>query len=194
MTSEDEAEANNIKITIGLFPIVLIEILYAVFAPQALLWRKAEFSNAAATLPNEENASALAEVAEVAGTPPEPPARDPRAEALEAYLKRQNTEFYLYADKIVELGDFYSVDYRIIVAIAGVESGYCRVNFKPNNCWGYGNFTWENLDIAIDEYYRKMHKYYFSRGRTTPESIAAIYNPTPDEYIRKLYIHLGKIP
>ena len=120
--------------------------------------------------------------------------RDPRAMRLEEYLKRQKTELYKYSDLIVELADIYGVDYKTVVAISGVESGFCRINFKLNNCWGYGDYSWPSLEAAIEGYFHYMNKYYFSKGLTTPEKIARVYNPDPEEYLRKLYLFIDKIP
>lgn len=120
--------------------------------------------------------------------------RDERAIRLEKYLLRQRTELYKYSDLIIELSDKYNINYKIPVAIAGVESGFCRINFKPNNCWGYGQYSWTTLEIAIIEYYRLMNIHYFSKGRKTVESISAIYNPYPKEYSQKLYFFIHRIP
>lgn len=120
--------------------------------------------------------------------------RDQRAIKLENYLKKQKTELYKYSDLIIELSDKYDINYKIPIAIAGVESGFCKINFKPNNCWGYGNYSWDNLEIAINEYYSLMNKYYFSKGKKTVETISAIYNPYPNEYTKKLNFFINQIP
>lgn len=117
-----------------------------------------------------------------------PPKRDPRAEKLEIYLMKQNSYLADYTDLIVSESDKYGVNPEVLVVISGVESGYCKINFKPYNCWGYGDFSWSSPEEAITEYMRLMNIGYFSKGAKTLESIASPYNPWPEEYLVKLNI------
>ncbi len=128
-------------------------------------------------------------------TPDEPiPPRDERAIRLETFLRVKGSYLADYTDLIVEQSDAYGVDYRLLVAISGVESGYCKVNFRPFNCWGYGTYAWNDPQHAITSYMASMYRGYFSRGARTPESIAQAYNPHPGEYTAKVYLHWNLIP
>lgn len=62
-------------------------------------------------------------------------------ERLVAFLRRQGSPVasYAYAKQIIDLSRANGADYRIIVAISGIESGFCRVNYKGYNCFGYLN-------------------------------------------------------
>jgi hypothetical protein len=120
--------------------------------------------------------------------------RDNRAIVLESYLRSQNSYLANYTDLIVELSDYYGVNPRLVIAMAGVESGYCRVNFRPYNCWGFGRYGWSSPEDGIRSYMALMNKGYYSRGARTIEGIASPYNPWPDHYIQKVYIHYNQMP
>lgn len=118
---------------------------------------------------------------------------DARAKALETFLRKKGSYLANYTGLIVELSDQYGVDYRLLVAIAGAESGYCKVNFRPYNCWGYGKSGWASEEDGIRGYMAAMNKGYFSKGLRTVEAIAQKYNPWPGTYISKVYYHWNLI-
>lgn len=121
--------------------------------------------------------------------------RDPRAIALEHYLNSQLSPLAKQSDLIVDLSKLYSVDYKMIVAISGLESGYCAENTFANNCWGFGNYSWSSMDTAVKEYFRLMNKGYFSKGMKSIEDIAPIYNSANTDHFLSIYqIHYAKIP
>jgi len=121
--------------------------------------------------------------------------RDPKAIALENYLRRQDSPLHKHSDLIIELSKLYGVDYKMIIAIAGLESGYCEINIGKNNCWGFGSYSWPTLETGIREYFRLMNKGYFSKGRNTIQEIAPIYNSANTENFMSVYnIHYIKIP
>jgi hypothetical protein len=60
---------------------------------------------------------------------------------LVAYLRAQGSPVatYDYARQIITTSRSYGADYKILVAIMGVESGFCNANYKVYNCFGYLN-------------------------------------------------------
>jgi len=60
--------------------------------------------------------------------------RDAKIERLLNFLKKQKSPVATreYAAQIIDLSDANNADFRIIVAIMGVESGFCRVPVKKN--------------------------------------------------------------
>ena len=106
---------------------------------------------------------------------------DRRVIVLKKFLEQKNSPLADYADVVVGEADKYGMDYRLVVGIAGVESGYCRITTQiveapskeSHNCWGWGkngnNFTvFSGWDDAI---------------KTITRGIARGYgnNPTPEE-------------
>lgn len=127
---------------------------------------------------------------------PAPPVkpRDQRAIRLEKYLAKKNIAFSKTADLLIELSDKYGISYKLIVAIAGLESGYCDYAYNGYNCWGYGRYSWKSASIAVREYYRLMNENYFSKGARTIQKIAPVYAPSSNDYLTKYYIHYNQIP
>ncbi len=71
----------------------------------------------------------------------------PRVIALKEYLKRHGSPMAEYSELIVSEADKYNQDWRIIVAIAGVESAFGTITpYGSCNAWGWrggpnGNFS-----------------------------------------------------
>lgn len=85
-----------------------------------------------------------------------------------------------YSELIVSKADEYNLDFRLIPAIAMVESGAGRVMPRDSyNAWGFENgatrFTsWE---YAIDRVAQTLKTEYLDKGLTTPEEIMPKYAP-----------------
>ncbi len=120
--------------------------------------------------------------------------RDPRAIKLEKYLRSQSSSLSRTSDLIIDLSDKYKIDYKLVIAIAGLESGYCDLAYNGYNCWGFGNFYWATPEIAVKEYFRLMKINYFNKGLNTIQKIAPVYAPISTDYLRKYYIHYNQIP
>src|SRR3989344_8630596 len=103
---------------------------------------------------------------------------DMRPYIVEDFLK--NTALESHSEFIVKTADKYSIDYRLIPAIAMKESG--GGNASPSgsyNAWGFGNgstqFTsWES---AIESVAKTLKEKYIDRGMVTPDEIMPVYAP-----------------
>ena len=64
---------------------------------------------------------------------------DARPEIIKQYLEYYDSPLTPYSDTIIQTADRYSIDYRLITAIAQQESNLCKV-IPPGsyNCWGWG--------------------------------------------------------
>ncbi|MCC7304112.1 hypothetical protein IT418_01715 [bacterium] len=63
---------------------------------------------------------------------------DGRAAALRKYLRDQGSPLTPYAELIVREADIYKLDWRLVPAISGIESRFCRITpVETNNCWGW---------------------------------------------------------
>jgi hypothetical protein len=121
--------------------------------------------------------------------------RDKRAIRLENFLRLQQSDLASQADLLVELSDGYGIDYKIPVAIAGMESGYCNAAYYANNCWGFGRFEWPTIEAGVRGYLSKMNQMYFKNGLTTIQDIAPLYNKVNTEgFIEKAEHHYNLIP
>jgi hypothetical protein len=81
---------------------------------------------------------------------------DGRAAALRKYLRDQGSPLTASAELLVKEADTYKLDWRLVAAISGIESRFCRITpADTNNCWGWRGGpggTWqkfETLDVGI---------------------------------------------
>lgn len=126
-----------------------------------------------ASLPN--NVPSLSENVEAA---------DARIEIVKNYLESYNSILSPFAAFIVQTADKYSLDYRLIPAIAQQESNLCK--FIPpggHNCWGWGihkegTLGFDSFEEAIETVSFGIKKEYIDKGYVTPEEIMSKYTPS----------------
>jgi hypothetical protein len=86
-----------------------------------------------------------------------------------------------YVEQILNLSEQNDADYRIIMAIMGVESGFCKTAFKKNgvptyNCFGYLNgVTYASFTDAFNNLIPKIAKQYANKYGWDFESLAKAY-------------------
>lgn len=117
-----------------------------------------------------------------------------KAAKINAFLSTKNSPLYGYGLKIALLEEKYGAPSSMVVAISGIESSFCTINFKPYNCWGWMTgriFT--SYDESLDAYFSYLSGYYYARGYNTPESIGPIYCVPPDHWISKVRYFLTQI-
>lgn len=109
---------------------------------------------------------------------------DLRAKRLTTFLSKYNSPLTVYAGEIVSLADEYHIDYRLVVAISGVESTFCKaIPYNSYNCWGWknGKHAFRSYPDALEKVTKTLSLHYYNRGFDTPEAIGPIYAPpTPD--------------
>jgi len=109
---------------------------------------------------------------------------DLRTKRLGNFLTKYSSPLTPYAKNIVELADKYKLDWRLVVAISGVESTFCKASpYNSYNCWGWknGKHTFSSYADALQQVSKTLRVHYYDRGLDTPETIGPIYAPpTPD--------------
>lgn len=101
---------------------------------------------------------------------------------------------------IVSEADKYSVDWRLVVAIAGAESTFCRnIPANSNNCWGWGiptgaksGLEFTNIREGITVVTRGLREKYIDKGLITIEQIGKVYAASP-AWSHKIRYFLDKI-
>lgn len=116
---------------------------------------------------------------------------DKRAEILQGYLSKYNSPMQYQAQDFIDAADTYNLDWKLLPAIAGVEStfgkfipgGYERSS-TSYNAWGWG--VYGNQAIYFNSWREGMftvsaglRKNYLNRGLTDPASINRIYSTSP---------------
>jgi hypothetical protein len=107
---------------------------------------------------------------------------DDRILKLQAYLESKNSPLANYAVDFVTAADKYGLDWRLLPAIAGDESGFAKAYVRNSyNAWGWGGGwiylgSWPN---AIEVISKALRENYLNRGATTVPQIARIYAADP---------------
>ena len=102
-----------------------------------------------------------------------------KAQKIELFFRvnRNNAPLADYAEKFVEVANKYGLDYRLLPAIATVESGGGKSNFRSYNAWGWGNKSFSSFEEGIEVVGRGLKTGYIDKGRDTVEEIAPVYCP-----------------
>jgi hypothetical protein len=104
---------------------------------------------------------------------------------LVSYLKRQGSPVatYGYAKQIIDTAEANGADYRIVVAIMGVESGFCRVNVLKYNCFGYLNkVQYSGYSEAFSKLVPRISREYAKPYGTNFKALAKAYGMINFEY------------
>ena len=111
---------------------------------------------------------------------------DIRVANLKYFFRKYDSVLYDQSDYIVKMADQYTLDYRLIPAIAMQESGLCKHIYEgSHNCWGWGIYgnkvtRFDSYEEAIETISRGIKKNYIDKGLTTPEAIMRKYTPPSD--------------
>jgi len=102
-----------------------------------------------------------------------------KAQKIELFFRvnRNNAPLADYAEKFVEVANKYGLDYRLLPAIATVESGGGKSNFRSYNAWGWGNKGFTSFEEGIETVGKGLKTGYIDKGRDTVDEIAPIYCP-----------------
>lgn len=105
---------------------------------------------------------------------------DNRSQILEKYLEKYNSPLAEYSEEFVNSADQYQLDWRLVVAITGVESTFGK--FIPQGSynaygWANGKFYFQSWPDSIWHVSQTLREKYIDRGADTVEKIGRIYAP-----------------
>ena len=107
-------------------------------------------------------------------------AQDIRAQKLATFLSKYNSPLAYFSNDFVQEADRNGLDYRLLPAIAGVESTFAR-NFIPETHnvygWGGGEIGFQSWPDGITKVSLGLKKGYLDKGAGSVEDIAKIYCP-----------------
>ncbi len=105
---------------------------------------------------------------------------DERVLKLSQYLKTRNSSLAPYAQTFVDEADKNGLDYKLLPAIAGVESTFGRA-FMPGTYnyygWGGGLIYFESNEDGIAKVSEGLKKGYLDKGAKSVAAISYIYCP-----------------
>jgi hypothetical protein len=129
---------------------------------------------------------------------PQKPDADYRVNLLKAYLEQYNSPLAAEADVFVAEADAYNIDYRLLPAMAGVESWFgTRLPHNTYNAWGWGIYgshmtyftSWEDgihtiskelrekyMDKWGDRNITEIGRHYASDPKWSPKVMHFIYD------------------
>ncbi len=111
--------------------------------------------------------------------------KEAKISRLVSYLKRQGSPVatYGYAKQIIDTAEANGADYRIVVAIMGVESGFCRANVLKYNCFGYLNkVQYSGFSEAFAKLVPRISREYAKPYGTNFKALAKAYGMINFEY------------
>jgi hypothetical protein len=110
---------------------------------------------------------------------------DTRTHLLEHYLTAQGSPLANHAGTFITVADRYDLDWRLLPALAGTESGFGQYIPKNSyNAWGWGIPTgaqsgmgFSSWDTGIETVGRGLRSSYLAKGYTTLLEIESRYTP-----------------
>lgn len=109
--------------------------------------------------------------------------KDARSKIIEDFFKGYKAPLAEFADEFIAVAEKYSLDFRLLPAIAMQESnGGKRVIEDSKNPFGYGIYggkvlRFNSFEEAIERVGRGLREDYLNKGLTKPEDIMAKYTP-----------------
>lgn len=109
---------------------------------------------------------------------------DNKAQILADYLASYDSPLQYYAQDFIDAADKYDIDWKLVPAIAGVESTYGKFIPGGYNAWGWGVYgnqalgfiSWRDGIYTVTEGLRSN---YLNRGLTTPYAMNRVYAASP---------------
>jgi hypothetical protein len=116
---------------------------------------------------------------------------DNRAKVLKTYLEKYNSPLADHADTFIKTADTYDLDWKLVAAIAGLESGYGKA-IPPNsfNGWGWGIYGTQvhyftGWDDGIETVSKGLRERYIGKGnQANIYAIGKTYAASPTWAVR----------
>ena len=141
-----------------------------------------------------------AEAAGVAGASAslvdELPRQDLRTKQLELALKYYKSPLADYSAYFVQMADKYGIDWKLLVAISGVESTFGKhyISGTYNAYgWGGGTIRFASWEDSIEKVSLALSEKYYARGLDTLYKIAPVYCPPSRVWAKNVTFFMNKL-
>lgn len=109
---------------------------------------------------------------------------DEKALILRDYLSQHNSPLKDHAQDFIDAAQIYEVDWKLVPAIAGVESTFGKAIPGGYNGWGWGVYGTQVIYFSswregIFEVTRGLKENYIDQGLTTPLAMNRVYATSP---------------
>lgn len=109
---------------------------------------------------------------------------DNKAKTLAAYLAKYDSPLQYHAQDFIDAAEAYQLDWKMVPAIAGVESTFGKQIPGGYNAWGWGVYgtqaiyfnSWREAIFTIS---KGLREDYLNKGLNDPYSINRIYAASP---------------
>lgn len=109
---------------------------------------------------------------------------DRKAEILAQYLAKHDSPLEYHAQDLIDAANFFGLDWKILPAIAGVESTFGKNIPGGFNAWGWGVYgnqaiyfnSWREGIFTIA---KGLRENYLNKGLTEPYSMNRAYAASP---------------
>ena len=122
--------------------------------------------------------------------------KDYRIILLANFLKSQSSPMADQAQAMVKAADKYQLDWRLIPAIAGVESSFGKR--MPQNSfnaygWANGTYRFRSWEESFEVIARALRFKYINRGANSVSKIGKIYAPPSQSWSKRVSYLMKKI-
>lgn len=105
---------------------------------------------------------------------------DPRALVLRDYFAKYNSPLENHSQDFIDAADEYDMDWKLVPAIAGVESTFGKFTPGGFNGWGWGVYgtqalyfnSWRDGIFTVS---KGLRENYINKGLTDPYSMNRVY-------------------
>lgn len=121
---------------------------------------------------------------------------DNRVIKLKKFLESYDSPLAEYANKFIEAADKYGLDWKLVPAIAGVESTFGKqIPAGSYNAYGWANgaFYFESWEQSIDLVSKSLKEKYLDRGLDTPYKMGPVYAPPSKTWAWKVTSFMKQI-
>ncbi len=122
--------------------------------------------------------------------------KDIRIQKLESYLSKFNSPLTEYSSYFIRYADEYQIDWRLVPAIAGVESTFGkRIPYNSYNAYGWnnGNYSFQSWEDSIEHVTKTIRIKYVDDGLNTVDKIGRRYCPPNPGWAWKVKYFMHKI-
>jgi len=121
---------------------------------------------------------------------------DYRKQTLKKFLLSHNSPMAQHADDFIFYADKYDIDWRLVPAIAGVESTFGkRIPLNSYNAYGWNNgkYNFTSWADSIEVVSKALREKYYDRGATNIDRIARRYAPPSNTWNWKVKFFMNEI-
>lgn len=122
-----------------------------------------------------------------------------REKVLKEYLLKHNSPLAPHAGKFVEQADSYSIDWRLLVAISGVESTFAKhYPYNSYNAWGWGIYgdnmiIFESWPDAITTISKELKQRYIDNWKAEDVYQIGRYYAASPTWAQRVYYFMNDI-